>query len=124
MISYVHSTTVCVSDQVAALDFYVNTLEWEKVIDAQMGESMHFITVRPVGSTTEIALGQAEWFEDERSRPGTNGISLATGDIDATVATLEQRGVKFKGPIEDMPWGDRETWFYDPDGNEFFLVEG
>ena len=22
-----------------------------------------------------------------------------------------------------MPWGDTAAWFYDPDGNEFFLNE-
>jgi len=31
--------------------------------------------------------------------------------------------VTFKQPVEVMPWGDKATWFYDLDGNEFFLVE-
>ena len=35
-----------------------------------------------------------------------------------------ERGVKFKEPIAMMPWGAKATWFYDPDGNEFFLAEG
>jgi catechol 2,3-dioxygenase-like lactoylglutathione lyase family enzyme len=29
MISHIHSTTIVVADQDAALDFYVNTLGWE-----------------------------------------------------------------------------------------------
>jgi hypothetical protein len=37
---------------------------------------------------------------------------------------LSARGVKFKGPVELMPWGSKATWFYDPDDNEFFLTEG
>jgi hypothetical protein len=40
MISRIHSTTIVVADQEAALDFYVNTLGWEKAIDNQMGPDM------------------------------------------------------------------------------------
>ena len=124
MISHIYSTTIIVSDQDKALDFYVNTLGFEKTMDNQMGPDMRFITVAPPGATTQLVLGVQGWFgEDSDSRKST-GISLIAPDIDATYATLTERGVKFKEPVGMMPWGAKATWFYDPDGNEFFLAEG
>ena len=122
MFSHIHSTTIEVSDQDAALDFYVNTLGWEKAMDAAMGPDMRFLTVVPPGATTQLVLGHSSWFADGPA-PSKGGISLVTPDIDATYATLTERGVKFKEPVAVMPWGQKAAWFSDPDGNEFFLVE-
>jgi catechol 2,3-dioxygenase-like lactoylglutathione lyase family enzyme len=52
MISYIHSTTVIVKDQDAALDFYTNKLGWEKRNDNDMGNGERFLTVAPKGATT------------------------------------------------------------------------
>jgi catechol 2,3-dioxygenase-like lactoylglutathione lyase family enzyme len=123
MISHIHSSTIAVSDQDAALDFYVNTLGWEKAMDAPMGDSNRFVTVVPPGATTQLVLGHESWFGNEFPAPAKSGISMVTPDIDATYATLTERGVKFKGPVEMMPWGAKAAWFFDPDGNEFFLAE-
>ena len=123
MISHIHSTAVAVADQDAALDFYVNTLGWDVGINVPMGED-RFLTVVPPGATTQLALNPASWFSEEHSAPGKVGISLITPDVDATYETLKERGVKFKGPVEEEPWGDRATSFYDLDGNEFYLING
>ena len=124
MISYIHSATVAVSDQRKALDFYVNALGWEKALDVPMGEAESFITVVPPGATTQLALAPAHWLGPDHKVGGPAGISCVTSDIDETYKTLTARGVKFKEPISVMPWGQKATWFYDQDGNEFFLVEG
>jgi len=124
MFSHIYSTTIVVSDQDAALDFYVNTLGFEKSMDVPMGPEMRFVTVVPPGATTHLALGLPSWFEEDSNLRKNTGISLVTPDIDATYATLVERGVTFKEPVSTMPWGAKATWFYDPDGNEFFLVEG
>ena len=124
MITRIHAATVIVDDQDKALDFYVNTLGWNKAIDNQMGPEMRFVTVVPPGGQTELALGLASWFDEGKVPPkGHTGISLIAEDIDATVQTLTERGVKFKEPVAMFPWGSRATWFYDPFGNEFFLAE-
>lgn len=52
LISHIHSTTIMVADQDAALDFYVNTLGWEKAMDSSPGENMRWLTVVPPGATT------------------------------------------------------------------------
>jgi catechol 2,3-dioxygenase-like lactoylglutathione lyase family enzyme len=124
MFSHIYSTTIVVSDQDAALDFYVNTLGFEKTMDVPMGPEMRFVTVAPPGATTQLALGLPSWFEEDSNLRKNTGISLVTPDIDATYATLVERGVTFKEPVSTMPWGAKATWFYDPDGNEFFLAEG
>jgi catechol 2,3-dioxygenase-like lactoylglutathione lyase family enzyme len=125
-ITHIHSTAIAVSDQNKALDCYVNTLGWEKAIDSPMGPDMRFLTVVPPGATTQLVLGHTSLFTGEHagSLPGKSGISLIAPDIDETFKALKERGVNFKGPVETMPWGAKATWFYDPDGNEFFLVNG
>ncbi len=122
MISRIHSTTVIVNDQDRALDFFVDTLGFAKMADVPMGAEMRWVTVRPVGTNVELALGTPQWFSG-RTPGGPTGISLVTPDIDAEFAALTAKGVRFKGPVEMMPWGSKATWFSDPDGNEFFLVE-
>lgn len=126
MITHIHSTSIVVSDQDAALDFYVNTLGWEKAMDSMFGEGMRWLTVVPPGAATQLVLSHSSWAGDGSSpggAGGNTGISLVASDIDATYETLTARGVKFKEPVAVMPWGQKATWFLDPDGNEFFLVE-
>jgi catechol 2,3-dioxygenase-like lactoylglutathione lyase family enzyme len=118
----IYSVTIVVADQDKALDFYVNTLGWEKGMDNQMGPDMRFLTVIPSGAETSLVLGHTSWFQDVLP-PAKIGISLTTPDIDATYETLTSRGVTFKQPVEMMPWGQKAAWFYDIDENEFFLVE-
>jgi catechol 2,3-dioxygenase-like lactoylglutathione lyase family enzyme len=130
MIGFIHSTTIIVSDQQRALDFYVDTLGWEKRIDAEMGDGYRFLTVAPVGGQAELALGPAQMFSIPpgagitrgRGMEGASGITFAVEDLDETYRTLVERGVRFTGPPQAMPWGGRATWLLDPDDNRFFVV--
>ncbi|MFL5761278.1 MAG: VOC family protein [Thermomicrobiales bacterium] len=121
MISKIHSTTIGVADQDKALDFYVNTLGWEKALDNMIGAEDRFLSVVPPGAQTQLVLAPLRWFGENYSKE--TGISFTTRDIDATYKTLSERGVTFEGPVQDMPWGQKATWFYDLDGNKFFIVE-
>jgi len=123
MISHIHSTTIAVSDQDKALDFYVNTLGWTKELDNVMSEDMRFLSVAPPGGGAQLVLADPSWAGNIKMG-GHTGISLVAPDIDATYKELSERGVKFKEPVQTMPWGQKATWFTDPDGNEFFLVDG
>lgn len=116
-----HSSTIVVSNQDTALDYYTNTLGWTVGIDNDMGE-MRFLTVAPPGGGSEIVLSPPDWYDDGRSPGGHTGISFTTPDIDAFYTELSERGVEFKGPPEMMPWGTKACWFLDPDGNDFFVV--
>ena len=117
----IHSATVIVRDQAAAIRFYTEQLGWAVALDNQVSESMRFVTVVPPGGGSQLALGDPSWFAADRMPGGPTGISIATERLDEDVAALTARGVRFKGPIESVPWG-RHTWFYDLDDNEFYLV--
>jgi catechol 2,3-dioxygenase-like lactoylglutathione lyase family enzyme len=122
LIAKIHSTMIAVSDQDKALDFYVNTLGFEKAMDSPMGPDMRWLTVVPPGATTQLVLADPRMADP--IVPGrSTGITLTTPDIDTAYATYTGRGVNFKGPVEEMPWGQKAAWFSDLDGNEFFLVE-
>ena len=121
MISYIHSTTVIVKDQDAALDFYTTKLGWEKRLDQDRGNDERFLTVAPKGATTELVLGSRTMYGEGQGL--VSGISMIADDLDATYKDLTAKGVTFKSAPEAMPWGAKATWFSDPDGNEFFLTE-
>ena len=132
MITKIHSNAVVVSDQDAALKFYTEVLGWEKRTEFRMDENYRFLTVAPPGADSELALepagahglkaGVSNVFPATDFSPAANGISLAVSDIEATYQSLVEKGVKFAGPLQDMPWGDKATWMFDPDGNAFFFV--
>jgi len=127
-ITHAHSATVWVADQDAALDFYVNKLGWEKAFEVPMGDGVRFLTIAPAGrampgQATQLSLAPRSWLGEGENPPVNTGITFIADDIDATYAELVERGVKFKGPVEVMPWGMKATWLYDIDGNEFFLTQ-
>lgn len=57
-----------------------------------------------------------------RGMEGASGITFHVEDVDGTYPMLLERGVRFSGPPEPMPWDDRAVWMLDPDGNRYFLV--
>lgn len=123
MITRVHSATIPVTDQDRALDFYVNVLGWEKVTEWPMGPGMRFITVRPAEGSAEISLGSLDWLpEGWGTIGGHTGIGLEAEDVEETYRVLSERGVRFKGPVEEAPWGGKMVWFYDLDDNEFLIA--
>jgi predicted enzyme related to lactoylglutathione lyase len=120
MITHVHSCTINVRDLDEAVRFYVDVLGWEKRQDSDEA-GMRWLTVAPPGARTAFALS----LNDTPNVSFTMGcgISLITDDIDGDHAVFVEKGVQVKAAPETMPWGDRATWFSDPFGNEFFLVQ-
>jgi hypothetical protein len=43
--------------------------------------------------------------DDDGGNAGTHDLSFYCDDIQGTVAELRERGVKFKGEVEDRGWG-------------------
>jgi predicted enzyme related to lactoylglutathione lyase len=121
VITHIHSTTIIVSDQDKALDFYTNVLGWEKQLDNSMGDGLRFLTVKPTGSEAALALGQPEMHNGAQPGTGSIGISLIADDVQKTYEELSAKGVNFTMKPERMPWGDMGAHFEDPDGNGFFL---
>jgi catechol 2,3-dioxygenase-like lactoylglutathione lyase family enzyme len=116
--------TVCipVSDQDRAIEFYVDTLGFEKRTDVPFGEGYRWVEVAPADAVTTIAI-----VPPPPGKPTGNvetGIALNTDDIDADHADLKARGVDVDDEVSRM--GDPVPpmfWLRDPDGNTLMLVE-
>ena len=113
---------VTVADTDRAIDFYVNTLGLEKVVDVPMGPDMRWVEVAVPGAVTTIALAPPP--EGTPAGGSQTGICLDTDDVDADHATLKAAGAdvdpevtRWGGPVPPM------FWLRDPDGNSLIVVE-
>lgn len=118
MLTRLRSAAILVSDQAAALDFYVGTLGFEKRIDYDMGPDMRFLTIGLPGDPTEVVLGTATLNGTESIK---NSLTFVVDDIDATYAELTAKGVRFTQEPEEFPWGGKGSWILDLDDNKHFL---
>jgi catechol 2,3-dioxygenase-like lactoylglutathione lyase family enzyme len=121
-INAVGRVCVTVADTDRALDFYVDTLGFEKVVDVSMGPGMRWVEVALPGTKTTIALAPPP--EGQKAGGGQTGICLDTSDVDADHAALKTAGVdvddevtRWDHPVPPM------FWLRDPDGNALIVVE-
>jgi catechol 2,3-dioxygenase-like lactoylglutathione lyase family enzyme len=118
-ITRIGTVIVPVSDQERALAFYVDTLGFEKRLDAPFGQGGRWIEVAPPGASTTIALVQTA----DGDAAGMV-ISLATDDADSDHATLIDRGVDADAEVLRMgEYVPPMFTFRDPDGNRFRMVQ-
>lgn len=121
MIKHVAITGFPVSDQAAALDFWVNKVGFEKRRDDPYGEDTRWIEVAPPGATTRIVLSPAS-ADDPVRVGGPPALVFEPDDIQATYGAMVARGVVFTDPPTLQPWGTQAV-FLDPDGRSFVLVQ-
>jgi predicted enzyme related to lactoylglutathione lyase len=124
MLEKIVYTSVFVSDQDRALDFYTNVLGFEQRIDNAAPGGPRFLTVGIEGQDFELVLwpgtpGQAEPVQTHIPAAYT----IATADCRRAFDTLKARGVKFDTEVLEFPWGYIAV-FQDPDGNRLQLREG
>jgi len=119
-ITDVRTVAVTVTDQDQALAFYVDTLGFEKRLDAPISPTMRWIEVAPPGAGTSIALNGVDAAED---RTGADtGIRFAVPDAEAEHAAMLGLGIS----VSDVIRWDGVPPMYtvdDPDGNRFYVVE-
>jgi catechol 2,3-dioxygenase-like lactoylglutathione lyase family enzyme len=121
-ISKVGVVVVPVSDQDRAIEFYVETLGFEKRSDIPLGNSYRWVEVAPPGAVTTIAI-----VPPPAGKPTggvETGIGLSTDDVDADYADLQAAGVDVDAEVTRM--GDPIPpmfWFRDPDANTLMVVE-
>jgi catechol 2,3-dioxygenase-like lactoylglutathione lyase family enzyme len=119
-ITQVGTVMVPVSDQDAAIQFYVEKLGFEKRNDTPFGNGDRWVEVAPAGATTTVALvmpreGEAAGIESR--------VALSSTDIDADYATLKERGVDVDAEV--MRMGDPVPpmfFFRDQDANNLLIV--
>src|SRR5262245_63237624 len=119
-ISKVGRVCVTVADTERAIDFYVGTLGFEKVVDVPMGPDMRWVEVAiPHGeATAETTIALAPPPEGQEAGGSQTGICLDTSDVDAAHAALKSAGAdvddevsRYGDPVPPM------FWLRDPAGN-------
>ena len=108
-ITQVGTVIVPVSDQDRALDFYTETLGFEKRADIPYGRGDRWAEVAPARAATSIALVPLR--EGEPVGIDTH-VGFTTNDIDVDAEVM-----RMGAPIPPM------FFFRDPDGNRSFIVE-
>ena len=122
-ISKVGTVIIPVSDQDRAIEFYVDTLGFEKRADIPFGNGYRWVEVAPADAATTIAIAPPPEGATVGGRE--TGIALNTDDVDAVHADLKGRGVDVDAEVSRM--GDPVPpmfWFRDPEGNSLMVVQG
>ena len=124
MLEKVFYTSVLVSDQDKALDFYTNVLGLEKRVENPTPDGPRFLTVGVEGDDFQLVLwpGTPGQAEPAMGRPPAS-ITIETDDCRKTVEDLKSRGVEFISDVLEFPWG-YVAQFQDPDGNRLQVREG
>jgi predicted enzyme related to lactoylglutathione lyase len=116
-------TSVLVSDQDRALDFYTNVLGLEKRVENPTPDGPRFLTVG-VDDDFQLVLwpGTRGEAQPVMGRPPAS-VTIETDDCRKTVEQLKSRGVQFVSDVLEFPWGS-VAQFQDPDGNLLQVREG
>jgi catechol 2,3-dioxygenase-like lactoylglutathione lyase family enzyme len=121
-INQVGRVCVVTSDTDRSLEFYVDTLGFEKVVDVPMGPGMRWVEVSVSGTPTTIAIAPPP--EGKEGTGTETGIILDTSDVHADHAALKAAGVDVDDEVTD--YGDPVPpmfWIRDPDGNSLIVVQ-
>jgi catechol 2,3-dioxygenase-like lactoylglutathione lyase family enzyme len=113
---------VTVADTDRAIDFYVDTLGFEKVVDTPMGDAGRWVEVAIPGRETTIALAPPP--QGREAGGSQTGICLDTSDVDGDHAALQAAGADVDAEI--TRWGEPVPpmfWVRDPDGNSLIVVQ-
>jgi len=118
-ITAIRTVGVPVTDQDRALEFFVEQLGFDKVMDVPLpGMDARWITVAPSGADVSVALvGHGELPVGVET-----GIRFVTPDADATHALLVSGGVDADDVLR-WPGVPAMFAFRDPDGNRYELIE-
>lgn len=124
MLEKVFYTSVLVSDQDKALDFYTNVLGLETRVENPTPDGPRFLTVGVKGDDFQLVLwpGTPGQAEPAMGRPPA-AITIETDDIQTTLEELKARGVEFISDVIEFR-GIQVAQFQDPDGNRLQIREG
>ena len=118
-LSNVRTIGVPVSDQDAALAFFVDTLGFAPGMDAELQPGFRWIEVSPPGSPVSVALVAAG---DTYPSGVDTGIRFATPDAAAEHEAMTAAGVDVD---ELLRWPGVPPMFdfRDPDGNTYYVSQ-
>ncbi|SRR5579883_125418 len=134
MITHLSHTTIYVTNQDEALEFYTKKLGFEVHTDVTIGD-MRWLTVNVKGhKDLEIVLMEpktgamldaesANALQTLLKKGVLGGGAFSTADCRATYEELKSRGVVFDYEPVEKPYGIIETTFRDNSGNWFCLAQ-
>ena len=124
----IYVTSVFVDDQRTALDFYTNTLGFEKKRDIPLGAASWLTVVSPdEPDGTEILLEPSDHpavkpYKNALVADGIPAASFAVDDVQAEFDRLQSNGVRFTQESTEM--GDVTTAVFDDTcGNLIQIVQ-
>jgi serine phosphatase RsbU (regulator of sigma subunit) len=116
-------STVFVRDQDRSLQFYLDQLGFNLVVDNRFEGGGRWIAVAPQDGSAILALVTPDSGSKEYDLIGqARQIVFITDDIDALYEEWRARGVHFHHPPQTPIWGGMFTSFEDVDGNSFVIV--
>ncbi len=101
-ISKVGRVCVTIADTDRALDFYVGTLGFKKVVDEPMGPDMRWVEVQVAGAETTIALAPPP--QGQEAGGSQTGICLDTSDVDGRPRGVEGGGSRRRRRGQPLRW--------------------
>ena len=127
--SHLELVALIVRDYEAAIDFFVNVLQFELVQDVPSltndDRPKRWVVVRPVGGVTGILLARADGDRQAQVAgeqfAGRVGFFLRVDDFEATHARMVAAGVVFVAAPRVEPYG-RVAVFLDLEGNRWDLL--
>jgi catechol 2,3-dioxygenase-like lactoylglutathione lyase family enzyme len=118
-ITTIRTVAVPVTDQDRTLGFFVDTLGFEKQMDAELAEGFRWIELAPPGSEVSVAIVRAS---SELPAGIDTGIRFVTTDAEAEHASMTEHGVDV-GELLRWPGVPVMFSFRDLDGNTYYLAE-
>jgi catechol 2,3-dioxygenase-like lactoylglutathione lyase family enzyme len=119
-VNKINTVVIPVTDQDRAIEFYVETLGFQKRADIPFGNGYRWVEVAPGDGETTIALAPPPDGKPTGNRE--TGIGLQTDGIDAYHEELKAAGVDVDAEISRM--GDPVPplfWLRDPEGNSLMV---
>ena len=120
---------IIVTDYDAAIDFFVNVMQFDLIEDSAAttndGRPKRWVVVRPKGGVTGILLaradGEAQQATVGRQFAGRVGLFLRVDDFDATYQRMMEAGVTFVSAPRTEAYG-QVVVFQDIAGNRWDLL--
>jgi len=123
MITQVGHTAYFVQDIEAARQYYCERLGLEEAFQLHKDDGTLWIVYLKAGKGTFIELFPTSGFEPSDANVSYRHLCLLVDDMEATVAEMKARGVKFTSEINQGKDGNTQAWTRDPDGNQIELMQ-
>ena len=126
MTRFISLITLVVPDYDTAIDFYVTVLGFDLLEDTDLGNGKRWVRVAPKNAETALLLAKATTPDQQTAignqTGGRVGFFLQTDDFARDYEQMRAKGVDFREPPRDEPYGIVVV-FADPFGNKWDLLE-